>query len=453
MSTSNKKTAVVVIHGIGNQYPMETTREFVESLKDDTDILYSSPDREANFYETRRLSLGKKKTDFYEFYWANLISEPSFSDLFNWIRKLMFFKAPSQRAKLLLQILRIVIVLVVFLLIYAIHTDLTTSLTEKLIPASYAGITTVVIFLLVKVVMPMLNSKASQTIGDAVKYLNPSPKNIESRFKIREKGISLLKKLHDKKDENGDPLYGRIVIVGHSLGSIVGYDVINYLWHDYLAEYAPNQLPIVQPILKKITKIIVQQHKEQEKGNKEYQFPLEEYQQLQAQLFEELKSLGNPWLISDFVTIGSPLCHGDYIMSKDYDEFDRRTNYREISLNPPKIEVKLSEGKIVKDYTKAIAYPATIPVTVNQNRTKENIKLINHSSHFAFIKWNNLYFTNDLVGGNLGYYFGNGIKNTELKPVGKWYRKYLPFFSHTNYWDKEQTASVDWIKKIVFPDE
>lgn len=51
----NQRKAVVVIHGIGNQLPMATTRELVESLKDDDDILYSSPDREANFFADSRI--------------------------------------------------------------------------------------------------------------------------------------------------------------------------------------------------------------------------------------------------------------------------------------------------------------------------------------------------------------------------------------------------------------
>lgn len=65
---TKQKQAVVIIYGIGNQFPMETAREFVENIKDENDILYSSPDREANFFETRRLSLSVKNTDFYEFY-------------------------------------------------------------------------------------------------------------------------------------------------------------------------------------------------------------------------------------------------------------------------------------------------------------------------------------------------------------------------------------------------
>lgn len=95
---TKQKQAVVIIYGIGNQFPMETAREFVENIKDENDILYSSPDREANFFETRRLSLSVKNTDFYEFYWANLVTEPRNTALLDWITKLLFSKEPSKRA-------------------------------------------------------------------------------------------------------------------------------------------------------------------------------------------------------------------------------------------------------------------------------------------------------------------------------------------------------------------
>ena len=102
-----QKQAVVIIHGIGNQFPMDTAREFVENIKEDKDILYSSPDREANFFETRRLSLSNKKTDFFEFYWANLVTEPSSSALVEWLRVLLFVRKPSARARTLVIKVRI----------------------------------------------------------------------------------------------------------------------------------------------------------------------------------------------------------------------------------------------------------------------------------------------------------------------------------------------------------
>lgn len=446
MSKSNKRQAVIVIHGIGNQFPMDTTREFVESLKDDDDILYSSPDREANFFETRRLSLSRKKTDFYEFYWANLVTEPSSSDLCNWIIRLLFVKKPSERIKKLVYKIRFILIVAFLAFAYMLYKDISLSIDENGLYAWHTGIFTFGTLFLYRILIPLVNGKASRTIGDAVKYMTPSPENIDSRFKIRQKGINLLKKLHEKKDEEGNLLYDKIIIVGHSLGSVVGYDLITNLWHDYLYQYSPHDRPVLQPILKEISNLINTKHKE--KDNKDYVFPLENYQKLQNKLFAELKGLGNPWLISDFITVGSPLCHGDFIMTKDYASFDRKTNYRELPLNPPKIEVKTENGKIVKNYRNSISYPKLFLNKSDDDFVR--LKVINHSSQFSFIRWNNFYFKNDFVGGDLSFYFGEGIHNTELKPEGNWFRRNLPFFSHTNYWDKEQIKSVDELKKIIW---
>lgn len=439
---SKLKQAVVIIHGIGNQLPMDTARQFVENIKDDTDILYSSPDREANFFETRRLSLGSKKTDFYEFYWANLVSEPSSSDIREWLRKLLFVKEPSKRAKKLVMQARVILLILLAFFSYFLITDILKSCADGF-SAWNTGTFTAVTFLILRFVLPRINIKVAETVGDAIKYLTPSPQNIDSRYKIRQKGITLLKKLHEKKDKNGNPLYHRIVIVGHSLGSIVGYDIITNLWHDYTYSYAPQKAPVMQPILDEMTKLITDFHEGKEKV-----FKLDEYQQLQQLLYDEIKSLKNPWLISDFITIGSPLCHGAYIMAKDYAEFDRRTNYRELPLSPPKIEVKLVGKEIVKDYERAISYEDEV-------RDKEgnpiDMKIINHSSQFSFIKWNNIYFANDYVGGDLNCYFGEGIKNHEFSPNGTFRKKEFPCASHTNYWDKDQKPVLDLVRTLLFP--
>ena len=81
---SSGKQAVIIIHGIGNQYPMQTGREFVLSIKDKADIMFSSPDRQANYYETRRLSLNNKNTDFHELYWAHLMEESPLHEAYFW---------------------------------------------------------------------------------------------------------------------------------------------------------------------------------------------------------------------------------------------------------------------------------------------------------------------------------------------------------------------------------
>lgn len=441
---TSKKQAIVIIHGIGNQYPMETAKEFVENIKEDSDILYSSPDREANYFETRRLSLSQKKTDFYEFYWANLISEPKLGDLYSWVFKLLFVKKPSKRVEILVWTIRIIMLAVLITFGFIMANDFK-HFQEQGIPFLKSGIFAAASYIVLKFIVPKINSKAAQTVGDAVKYLTPSPQNIESRYKIRKKGIQLLKKLHDKKDEDGNPQYERIVIVGHSLGSVVAYDLITNLWHDYMYEYHPEEFPVVQPILDEITSLINHSHQ-----HKEEEFPLEIFRELQRKLFKEIKNLKNPWLISDFISIGSPLCHGDYILTKNYEEFDKKTNYREYPLCPPKIEVRKKGNEIVKDYENAISFHANLFVTIDNVREKKTMRFINHNSQFSFIQWTNIYFQNDFVGGELNDYFGKGIQNIHLNPNGNWFKRNLPFFSHTNYWSKHQQHSIEEILKNIF---
>lgn len=442
-----KKQAVVIIHGIGNQFPMDTARELVEGLKGEQDIVYSGPDKEAGFFETRRLRINKKNTDFYEFYWANLVQEPKSFDLYDWVLKLLFKKKPSNRVSKMVKSIRVFLVLICLCFLFAVYKDVNISITRKIVYFGNIGLFSILTFIFFKLVVPSVNLKAALTIGDAVKYLSPSPQNIDSRFRIRQKGIKLLKKLHDKKTENGDQFYSRIIIVGHSLGSVVGYDLITHFWHDYVYNFCPKERDVLQPFLALISEMINEKHKQ--KFNSEYKFPLEDYMNLQKHLYDEMKKIGNEWIISDFLTIGSPLCHGDYLLAKNFDDFERKVNYREFPLCPPKIDIKLINNQIEKDYVNSISYP------INFNSSgidgfNGKMRLVNHSSQFSFIRWTNIYYKNDFVGGNLSNYFGEGIKNIELEVKGNWFKRKLPFFSHTSYWDNDQTEAIEELKKIIF---
>ena len=104
-STSEHKIerqAVVIIHGMGEQRPMDTLRSFVDGIKHHlsaTDpseahtVVRSKPDGVSESYETRRLSLSASRkrplTDFYEFYWAHTMRGTSISDFTTWLIKLI----------------------------------------------------------------------------------------------------------------------------------------------------------------------------------------------------------------------------------------------------------------------------------------------------------------------------------------------------------------------------
>lgn len=90
-------------------------------------------------------------------------------------------------------------------------------------------------YTLISVVLFLLLSAAQgfllYYVGDAARYLSPSPENIALRQRIRTDGVALLRRLH----ESGE--YDRIVVVGHSLGSVIGYDMLTALWRDYNSVY------------------------------------------------------------------------------------------------------------------------------------------------------------------------------------------------------------------------
>ena len=109
---SFRRQAVVVIHGIGNQQPMETLRGFVTRLLEPNDKMYSSPNRLTDNLELRKLSIGHKNTDFYEFYWANLVKDVPITDIIVWMIKLIYSRRLPERLKNVIWGLRIALPLI-----------------------------------------------------------------------------------------------------------------------------------------------------------------------------------------------------------------------------------------------------------------------------------------------------------------------------------------------------
>src|SRR5262245_743156 len=105
------RQAVVIIHGIGEQRPMETLRAFVVGAlrvknKEALDkFVFSKPDRIDDTLELRRLSAVTKEfvkesdespleekcdTDFYEMYWQHLMLDTTWSSVLAWGVELLF---------------------------------------------------------------------------------------------------------------------------------------------------------------------------------------------------------------------------------------------------------------------------------------------------------------------------------------------------------------------------
>jgi hypothetical protein len=111
-----ERQAVVIIHGIGEQEPMATLREFAASIipEIENDPLglkkkfYAKPDELSQLFDLRRITVPqdekktRQKTDFYEYYWAHQIRDTKASDVIGWsIGIFKHWKFVPKRLKLL----------------------------------------------------------------------------------------------------------------------------------------------------------------------------------------------------------------------------------------------------------------------------------------------------------------------------------------------------------------
>lgn len=417
------KQAVVLIHGIGEQKPMDTLRTFAGAVLPPADKgeerYWSKPDKMSELFELRRLTTpGRTKTDFYEYYWAYHVEGTKWRHLAHW-----FFGLLLRRWGNIPQGLRSIwLISWILLMMLAALTALgnVAHIQAWYAAQPYFGPAWVVSALAVLSIQGFL----IYYVGDAARYLSPSPQNIALRQKIRAEGVYLLRQLHDSNK------YDRIIVVGHSLGSVIGYDIITRLWLDYntvydfkthapslanlLARHAPPQ-PVIKKRLFQVGCALSAASDLQ---------TLQDFRSAQVEAWKEQRRWGNPWRITDFATIGSPLAHAMLLLASDGKDFTARKGQRELLTCPP---VNDKEGYGYTD--------RPLPL-VGYGRLFSPY-ILHHAAAFAVTRWTNLYFPasfglfGDVIGGPLRDVLGLGIRDIPVK-VRNWRR--FTWLSHTAYW-------------------
>ncbi len=436
MSTSKGRIAVVVVHGMGNQYPMETLRGFANAMRPPDAVLYSSPNRITNDLELRRLSFSRTPFDYYEYYWAHHVEEPPIGDVLSWSFKLLFLKTPSKSLKKHIGFVRRAILVFALLLLVAVAGSylLFKDYLKDWLALSIFGAS---IWVLAKLIWTMISNSVAgviqSSIGDVVKYTIPSPKNISVREKIRKGGIELLRNLHDAKAPNNELKYQKVVVVAHSLGTVVAYDMLTSLFAQYHGAYAKvpptfNQKIPDEPINQvMLQKLFESYHQPNHAGNS--------YQNNQALLFDEYQQLGNQWRVSHFVTMGSPLTHASVILTKGEEDFNRKKGQREFPVSLPQLDHSDNHFSFPAPFTSTTGDPVSI-------------KMLHHAAHFAMTQWTNIYFENDWIGGALASEFGQGIVDIPVIASDKWLRR-IPLSTHTRYWDEKNDDALKILKGVI----
>lgn len=424
------KQAVVVIHGIGEQRPMDTLRGFVEAMiptdtPDGKPLYWSKPDRLSRNFDLRVLkSSGRTSTDFYEYYWAHKMQGTKLGHLLGWLWDI--FKRPRRDIPdAIVPIWRSTRWTVLALLILIASGALAAAWGQ--LPANDNPFA--LIPLLLAAMGLGLRYSALAYLGDAARYLSPNPQNVMVREQIRADGVDLLRALHNQGD------YERIIVVGHSLGSVIAYDIVGYLWHEYhdqltqlipsnreLAARYANREPL-QPVVKEALPA-AGALLDGSLGS------LLNFRQQQAEAFVEQRGLGNPWRITDLVTVGSPMAHASLLLGRSVSDFQQRMERREAPACPPTPD---AQGY-------GYGYNARQPLMLGQKPFTPHY--LHHAAAFAVTRWTNLYFPapfgvfGDIVGGPVKPVMGGGVLDLPVT-VGNgkgWLAR--SWLSHTHYWSE-----------------
>jgi len=425
------RQAVVVIHGIGEQQPGETLYSLADSgvfedkdKKDGSHITkWIKPDDYSDSYELRQVTIkGTKKmprTDVYEFYWAHIIRDTTLNQISSWLLSLMFRHPRSVPGKLLpfWSFTWLVILIAVGA---TIASSVGIEIARWIALVSSVGI----VALLVSLLLGFFKGLAINYIGDAARYLRPHPANIAHRHTIRQAGVNFIEKLHNSGK------YDRIVLVGHSLGSVIAYDIITYAWMRMHDKHQQPTNPMFEDII------------EVEKSaffNKDEKHTVDFRRKQHAAWFQQRVNC-QPWLITDLVTLGSPLTYSDFLITANKSSFNQLKKARILPTCPPQTELcpleptdrMKEDGKISLDrMTYELDYQDPL------SKSHRTFVVFHHAAPFGVTRWTNLYFktkycgfSGDIIGGPIKKQLGNWIRDVPLDSPWKG-------FSHTFYWKKK----------------
>lgn len=395
---------------------MDTLRGLLRGL-DVQDSVMSKRHRFSSTHELRRFTWPRERgkrppTDFFELYWAHHLQKGRARETITWAARLVLWKP----LRLFQQSLRPAVIIARALAL-VMATAALSILALALVDRDQALLVGAPIVLLVAAaaLSALAGGFFRKPLADAARYLTPHPANLSGRNQIRDEGIALLRALH----ESGE--YMRVVVIGHSLGSVIGYDVLRSLWDEYRHPNPDEGVRVIQPELVGLDEVGLQL------GTSPTRRQIDGFQQAQHRLWRENRGLGVRWLVTDFVTLGSPLTHGDLLLSSGLADLRQRQREREYPVSPPMLD----------DHDRS-SFPQLYELP---GRARRSALVSSEASVFASTRWTNMYFPvrsgviGDLVGGPLSGVFGPGILDIALRTptnVPRW-RSLFPW-AHSNYW-------------------
>ena len=468
-SPGGVRTAVVLVHGMREKRPLEALDGFVRTALDPQQAqgeakwqYHSRPAVITGSYEARRYvsrhqdgdPTGPEQgdTEIYDYNWSFLMTSNRFAGLAPTAMRL-FLRRPSNVPDPLFGMWRVVWIVLLAILLAVPALFVGGYLLSSDVPGSIIGLVSgavVLLFwfgLLRFVVGALANSAVAAPLVGVARYLEPSPCSYAARRAIRGGLVGLLRDLHDGR-------YSRIIVVAHGVGAYISYDALSALWaetHELHAGPAPDvqtPLPIKLNSLDGLEKAADRLLAD---GNSVAE--LDHFQDRQFALWRDLRKQGNPWRISDFVTVGAPVALADLLVTrrgivsgfKKSDLMDRRELFDGL----------VRRGALVRCPPRS----ETLPVEGDEHgrvnyrwHECEAREVLGSQSLFAVTRWTNLWFPvirgglhGDWFGGELRSLFGPGIRDIEVR--GNQPERFKRGSAHTEYFshpDKGDQGDVAW---------
>lgn len=434
------RTAVVIVHGMGEQVPLETVNQFVKTALPKSDDrrhptgpklrqYFSRPDQVAGSYEARRMEAYRQpfdlssddplvhgSVDFYEYHWSYKMQGNKLSDFVPTLARFMLRRrrnVPEGLRVVWLMIWGVLAVVAVLVLGFALTRAPDQRFGVEGVVLHFVGLAFVgaavaaVLAPLITAVIVWLLRMAGNTITayfvDVARYLDRSPRSYLVRRDIRDGMVSLLRGLH----QSGR--YQRVVLVAHSLGGYIAYDGLTSLWSEYFAAHAgpirTDRRALELPYRTEL-EAAGRSLKDAWADGRNVEKELAKYRALQFEAWKALRMQGNPWLITDFITLGTPMYFADLLYTKNRKQFQELVHRAELPVCPPTSRRQMVERDTASDEEYAFKSWGRY--------------VFYHAAPFAVVRWTNLYFRaeksfhGDWFGGPLRDLFGAGVLDVSV---------------------------------------
>lgn len=418
-----RRDAVVFVHGIPiERRPLDTLHAFTTTVFGPEWHVHPRPLEATDSYEARRFTATRtddsRQIDVFEYDWHFLQTANRYAGLGPTAMRLLL-RRPGGVPDPLFGIWRAIwLTLLTPLVLAAVLFTLGGYFLSTGVPAWIVGLVSSVAVIAIglgafrMVSVALTRSFVTAGLVSVARYLDQQPASYAARRAIRGGLVDLLHTLQQGR-------YDRVAVVGHGLGSHIAYDAIVALWsetHELHAETGVQLagLDAVEDAARRLP---------------EGGLDADGFQDLQYALWRELRMQGNPWRITDFITIGAPMAFADVTMA-------RPGVLTGMSASEPSRRAELFE-QLVRRGGAPQCPPRSETLTVDGDETstpgyswrESGVSgVLGAQAPFAVTRWTNLWFPvergglrGDWFGGALARLFGPGVRDVAVAdtPAGR----------------------------------